>query len=142
MCGRLGRIHLMDVEILKLDTEKRIAFGWAYQSHTTDGKLNIDKQGDFIDDPEELETAAYNFTLHFRDAGDMHVRKSNIGSLVESVVFTPEKIEKMGLPAGSIPTGWWLGFYIDDDSTWAKVQKGTYKGFSIGGSGKRVKVDA
>lgn len=131
----------MDYRILKVDEERRTAFGWAYKSAESDGTLIIDKQGDFIDDPEELETAAYNFTLQSRDAGDMHVRKSGVGTLVESVVFTPEKIEKMGLPADSVPTGWWLGFYVEDDGVWEKVRKGEYTGFSIGGSGKRNKVE-
>ena len=130
----------MDVQILKLDEEKRIAFGWAYLAEHGDGRLVIDKQGDFIDDPEVLETAGYNFTLQYRDAGDMHIRKSGIGHLVESMVFTPEKIEKMGLADSGIPTGWWIGFYVEDDDVWAKVQKGEYTGFSIGGKGKRQKV--
>ncbi len=129
----------MDVQILKLDEDRRIAFGWAYVSEKDD-KLVIDKQGDFVDDPEELEVAAYNFALQSRDAGDMHVRVSGIGQLVESMVFTPEKVAKMGLPSGSIPTGWWLGFYVEDDETWANVKSGKYSGFSIGGRGKREVV--
>lgn len=128
---------IMEYNILKVDEEKRIAFGWAYVSHNSDGSLVIDKQDDVIDDPAELESAAYNFTLQYRDAGDMHVRKSGVGDLVESVVFTPEKIEKMGLQDSGIPTGWWLGFYVEDEDVWSKVKKGEYTGFSIGGSGKR-----
>ena len=131
----------MDYRILKVDEDKRVAFGWAYKSEHADGTVIVDNQGDFIDDPEELEAAAYNFTLQYRDAGDMHVRKSGVGSLVESVVFTPDKAEKMGIPEGSVPTGWWLGFYVEDDDVWGKVKKGEYGGFSIGGSGDREKIE-
>lgn len=57
------------------------------------------------------------------------------------MVFTPEKIEKMGLPAGILPTGWWVGFRVEDDALWDSVKKGERLAFSIHGSGVRKEVE-
>ena len=128
--------------ISKLDEDKRLAFGWAYVSHDPTGMVQVDKSGDRCSRIEELEKAAYNFVLESRVAGDYHQRSgSGIGEMVESIVFTPEKIEKMGLPEGSLPLGWWVGYKVHDDDTWAKVKDGTYAMFSIHGGGVRSKVE-
>lgn len=127
-------------EIAKTDKAQQIVFGWAYVTHDTEGQVNIDKSGDFIDTVEEIEKSAYDFVLNSRSSDADHTNVKG-GTLVESIVFTPEKIEKMGLPVGSVPYGWWLGFKIEDDATWARVEKGELRAFSIHGSGTRTKVD-
>ena len=81
----------VNVPIIKVDEEQQVAFGWAQLSKHRDGRDWFDKQGDHIS-PEELETVAMNYVLESRDAGEMHVRKG-VATLVESMVFTPEKIE-------------------------------------------------
>ena len=126
--------------IAKLDDEHRLVFGWAYITKTADGEVIIDKQGDFVDDDWELESAAYEFVKSEGNGDEMHLQVP-VSRVVESVVFTPEKLEKMGLPPGSLPTGWWVGFQVEDDSVWGAVKNGLYKSFSIGGSGFREKVD-
>lgn len=131
------------VEVAKTDEDKRLVFGWAYQTHDKDGKLIVDKSGEYVDDPEELEEAAYGFVLKNRVQGDSHGRDletniaKQVGSMVESVVFTPEKIAKMGIPAGTMPTGWWVGFKVDDDDAWQAVKNGQRKSFSIHGKAVR-----
>ena len=70
----------------------------------------------------------------------MHKRRG-IGLLVESVVFTPDKQEAMGIPAGTIPSGWWIGLKITDNAVWEKVKDGTYNMFSIEGDAVRIPVD-
>ena len=92
--------------------------------------------GDIID-VEELEQAAYNFVELYREGGEMHER-GGCAVLVESVIFTPEKIAAMGIPEGTVPTGWWIGFKVTDDDVWAKVKDGTYPMFSIEGEAVRV----
>lgn len=129
----------LQAEIVKVDEEKRLVFGFAYVSHDAGGQLQVDKSGDFVDDPEELEKTAYQFVLHSRDGGDFHQRKG-VSTLVESVVFTPEKVEKMGLPPGVAPTAWWVGYRVHDDEVWANVRKGLYTSFSIHGKGVRKEV--
>ena len=126
--------------ILKSDGDQRLVFGWANVSVTVDGKQVEDLEGDVID-PEELEKAAYAYVLDFRDAGELHdqgLRKK--ARLVESCVFTPDKLAAMGIPEGTVPLGWWVGFYVDDDETWEKIKNGTYTMFSIEGRGEREPV--
>jgi hypothetical protein len=127
-------------DIIKTDPAKRLVFGWAYVTHDKDGNLNIDKSGDFADDIEEIEKSAYDYVLRSRK-GDADHTSVATSDLVESIVFTPEKIEKMGLPAGSIPHGWWIGFKVQDDETWARVERKELTSFSIHGKGTRAKVE-
>lgn len=130
---------MADFKILKSE-ERRLVFGWASVSVTTDGTPLIDHQQDIID-PEDLESAAYEYVLNFRDCGEEHIpdlRKK--ARLVESCVFTEEKQAAMGIPSGTLPVGWWIGFYVDDDAAWEKIKDGTYKMFSIEGTARRVPV--
>ena len=122
--------------ITKIDDDKRLVFGWANIIKDVNGRVLLDRQDDFIDDEEELEKAAYEFVLHSRDGGEMHVRRG-VSKMVESVVLTPEKQAALGIPAGSVPVGWWVGFKVDDDRVWDQVKKGDYVGFSVHGTGQR-----
>lgn len=124
-------------EILKADQEKMQIFGWASVARTEDGGEVIDWEGDVIL-PDELETTAYDYVLHFRDTGERHdptLRKK--GKLIESVIFTKEKQTAMGIPEGIVPEGWWVGFQITDRDTWQKVKSGVYQMFSVDGRGQR-----
>lgn len=127
--------------IIKSEDDKKLVFGWASISITADGEQLEDLQHDRIN-PEDLEEAVYEYVLNFRDTGEEHrphLRKK--GKLVESCVFTAEKQKAMGLPAGILPVGWWIGFKIEDDEAWEKVKNGTYKMFSIEGKAQRVPVE-
>jgi hypothetical protein len=127
--------------IFKTDDDKRLVFGWASVSITVDGEQLEDRQKDMID-PEDLEEAAYEYVLNFRDTGEEHIptmRKK--GKLVESCVFTAEKQKAMGIPEGILPIAWWIGFKIEDDEAWEKVKNRTYKMFSIEGKAKRIPVE-
>lgn len=132
--------------ISKIDKWKRQVFGWAYVTHDEHGVVSVDKSGEFMDDVEELEKAAYKFVLNSRMASDSHapLRKNfeggGVGTMIESMVFTPEKCEAMGIPAGLLPTGWWVGFQIHDESVWNEVTKGNRPAFSIHGSGTKKEV--
>lgn len=127
-------------EIVKTDPAKQHVFGWAYITHDKDGSLNIDKSGDFADDIEEIEKSAYNYVLSSRkgDADHTNVATSD---LIESIVFTPEKCEQMGIAKGTVPMGWWIGFHVKDAATWERVEKGELRAFSIHGKGTRSKVE-
>ena len=130
---------MADGEIIKTDPKQQIVFGWAYVTHDPQGNLNIDKSGDFVDAIEEIEKSAYDYVLTSRK-GDADHTNVQSGRLVESIVFTPDKIEKMGLPPGSVPLGWWLGYKVDDPKVWERVEKGELRAFSIHGKGTRAKV--
>lgn len=127
--------------IFKTDDDKRLVFGWASVSITVDGEQLEDRQKDIID-PEDLEEAAYEYVLNFRDTGEEHIstmRKK--GKLVESCVFTAEKQKAIGIPEGVLPIGWWIGFKIEDDAAWERVKNGTYRMFSIEGKANRIPVE-
>ena len=127
--------------IAKADEDQRLVFGWALVSERTDGETIVDHQGDIVE-PDELEKGAYDYVLRFRDAGEEHIgtlRKK--AKMVESCVFTPEKMKAIGIPEGTVPVGWWIGFHVDDDDTWEKIKNGTYNMFSIEGKAVREPVN-
>ena len=125
--------------IAKSNDEKMLAFGWASVSMTVDGELVEDWQNDIIE-PDDLEKAAYEFVELYREGGEMHER-GGAAVLIESVVFTEEKMKAMGIPSGTLPIGWWIGFKVLDEDVWEKVKDGTYSMFSNEGEAKRVDVE-
>lgn len=129
-------------EFSKMDEDKHQVFGWA-SIVEIDGQPIVDRQGDWIE-PAEIEKAAYKYVLESRKGGHQHRRTDDdqpfhASDMIESIVFTPEKIEKMGLP-DDFPVGWWVGYKVHDGETWEKVKKGDITGFSIHGKGKRKAV--
>lgn len=128
----------MDFNIVKSNDEQGLVSGWANVSINADGSLPLDWQDDVIP-PDVLEKAAIDFMLDFRDNGEMH-KGSSKGSVVESIVFTKEKQDAIGIPDGNVPIGWFITVKVFDKDTLAKVKSGEYKMFSIQGTAKRVKV--
>lgn len=126
-------------KISKSDNEKMLAFGWANVSIRANGEVIEDWQEDIVE-PEDLEKAAYNFVEFYREGGEMHER-GGAAVLIESVVFTEEKLRAMGIPEGTLPVGWWIGFHVTDPDVWEKVKDGTYPMFSIEGEAERVEVE-
>ena len=127
-------------DISKSDDEKRMAFGWASVAERVDGETVVDWQEDIID-INELEAAAYDFVQFYREGSDMHERGGlNIAVLIESMVFTTDKMRLIGIAEGEIPCGWWVGFKVIDDVVWEKVKDGTYTMFSIEGEAVREEV--
>lgn len=124
--------------IQKSDDGKMQAFGWASVAITEEGVTIEDWQGDLLD-PEDLERAAYNYVKLYREGGEMHLR-GGAAVLIESVVLTTEKMRAMGIPEGTLPVGWWIGFQITDKAVWEKVKDGTYSMFSIEGEAERIEV--
>ena len=130
----------VNFEVKKSVDDKKQVFGWANVAEDEQGNLLEDYQGDSITS-EELEKTAYDYVLKFRDAGERHnpaLRKK--GKMIESIVFTKEKLQALGSPEDSLPCGWWVGFQITDDNTWEKIKKGEYNMFSIEGTGQRETV--
>lgn len=119
-------------EIAKVDAPKQQVFGWASVAVSTDGETIVDSHEHIIP-PEELENAAYEFMLIYRDLDENHTEAIQ-GYCIESLVVTPEKLEKMGLPADALPVGWWVGFWVPDPAVFEKVVSGKYSMFSIAGS--------
>ena len=119
--------------------DEHLVFGWASMATDENGTAIVDADGDIIE-PAELEQGAYEFVLEWRDGCEEHDRdKGIVASLVESVVFTPEKCAAMGITQ-QMPVGWWVGFKVWDESTWAKIKSGELTMFSIGGKAKREEI--
>ena len=124
--------------IVKSDDEKMLAFGWANVAIRTDGDQIIDLQGDVLD-ADVLENAVYRFVEFYRSGGEMH-ENGGVAVMIESVVFTKEKMWAMGIPEGIVPEGWWIGFHITDPDVWEKVKTGEYNMFSIEGEAIRREI--
>jgi len=120
-----------DVTIAK--SYKNYAFGWANVSIRKDGTQIEDYQGHLID-TDDLEETAYNFVLKGYTSGDMHA-SADSGELIESMIFTKEKMEKMKIPPGVIPEGWWVGFKLPPEHA-ELVRSGKRSMFSIEGSAR------
>ena len=118
------------------DAEQLVS-GWANVSVNANGSVPLDWQDDIIP-PEELEKAAVNFMLEYRDSGVMH-EGGSVGTVVESIVFTKDKQEALGIPEGILPIGWFITVKVHDADTFAKIKDGTYKMFSIQGTCRRIK---
>lgn len=125
--------------LYKAKEDEQLVSGWANVSVNADGSIPLDWQDDVIA-PATLEKAAIGFMLNYRDSGVMHDGQPPVGTVVESIVFTKEKQEAIGIPEGCVPQGWFITVKVHDKEVFAKVKDGTYKMFSIQGTCRRVKA--
>ena len=125
-------------QIQKVDSERRIIFGWANVAVDENNRVVVDSDNDTIP-IEELEQAAYRYVEFsgYGGGGEMH-QNVGVANLIESMVFTPEKSELLGI--SGTPQGWWVGFRVTDDNVWQKVKSGEYSMFSIGGRAVRREI--
>jgi hypothetical protein len=117
----------------------QMVFGYANVAVQEDGSWPIDWEGDVIP-TDVLEAAAYNFVLKHGLLNQMHQWDTECGWLIESMVFTKEKMAALGIPEGTVPEAWFVGFYIPDPVVFAKVKNGEYNMFSIEGSAIRIPI--
>lgn len=141
-----------------MDDGQSLVFGWANVSVAKSTSVGsgghdiFDLQKDSIP-PEELEKAAYEFVLNFRESDEMHDGPC-IGKCVESMVFTPDKLNKLAtdpttgaidpevlaMLKRALPPRWWVGFKLDKAS-YEAVKSGKFKMFSIAGEADREEVN-
>ena len=119
-------------------TDHNQVFGWASVIITKDGEIVDDLQGHSIPVPE-LEAAVYEFVKEHRGSGEVHEGPDQ-GFLIESMVFTPEKLARLGIKKGVLPVGWWVGFQMSP-AVFAKVKSGKYRMFSIQGAARLVPIE-
>lgn len=122
--------------VQKVEPDERLVFGWFYVCEKG-GEQVVDHSGDVID-IADIEKCAYDFVISARIQGDQHVKKG-VGLLVESIVFTKEKQEVLGIDLGKI--GWWGGFKVHDDELWQKIKKGERPAFSIAGFAESEEIN-
>ena len=122
-------------DILKVDSERRIVWGWASVS-TMKGETVTDLQGDRIT-PREMEKMADRFMRSARAAKAMHYG-DDVGEVIHSFPLTKELAEAFGIQTDR--EGWLTGTYVKSDEQWARVLRGEFKGLSIGGRAKRKEI--
>lgn len=134
---RKKKKRLLTLEVKKTAGEpnKHLAFGWASIAADKNGVPIEDYHNDIIP-IEELEEAVYSYIEDYSDGGEEHIR-GGVAHIVESVVFTDDKIKALELPENSIHRGWWIGMRVTDEEVWEKVKEGTYHMFSIEGEAIR-----
>lgn len=123
-------------DILKVDTERRIVWGWASVC-TMKGETVTDLQGDRIA-PAQMEKMADRFMRSARAAKAMHYG-DDVGEVIHSFPMTKELADAFGIQ--SEREGWITGTYVKSDEEWDKVRNGTYKGLSIGGRARRKEAE-
>lgn len=115
-------------QILKQDSEERLAYGWAYVS-TDKGEISLDHSGEFIR-PDQIAKAATNFMLSMRTAKRMH-SGGKIGEVVHSMPLTNDITKALGIQSDR--EGWLVAIKVYDDQVWQDVKSGKLAAFSIGG---------
>ena len=120
----------------KSDKEGRYVRGWA-SVVSINGEAVTDTQGDLIT-MAELRKAAHRFVTDARVAKAMH-RGDQVGEVVESVIIDDEFAKATGMATDK--RGWWIGMAVNDDNIRKRVKAGELKAFSIGGRGKRKKLE-
>lgn len=118
-----------DIADFSKAADQRLVWGWAYTCEI-DGEQVVDYSGD-VCDWREMQKCAHDFALSPSIGGEMH--KSHAGRVVETIFFSPELKKRLGCE--HLPTGWFIGFRVDDDDAWEKVKNRTYRAFSIAGRG-------
>lgn len=123
--------------VLKVDDEQRIIFGWASVS-TVKGELLVDKQGDVIE-MATLEKAVNEFMEHVRVGKTMHVGEQT-GAVIHSLPISKSLCDALGIQSDM--EGWVVGYKVYDDATWEGVKSGKYASFSIGGKAIKEEYSA
>ena len=119
---------VVEGQILKVDDEQRMVFGWA-SVVTEKGEPVIDRQGDVIE-PETLVKAVNEFMEHVRVGKAMHTGEQ-VGVVVHSLPITKEIGDALGIQSDR--EGWVVAYKVYDDAVWDMVKSGELAAFSIGG---------
>lgn len=135
----------IDQEDMIKDDNRNMLFGWGYVSKDIEGKQIYDHSGEFIkeEDFEDLELATYAYALAFREADTQHDCIAK-GYLIESMVFTKEKVEAMrksGHLKGDVSQGIWLGFYFPNDDDYNEIKKMKHPMFSLYGKATKEVIE-
>lgn len=123
---------LHEAPILKLDADKRLVTGVVYAPDV------VDSQGEFME-ADAIEKAAHEFMADHRNMDEKHSFETNADvSVVESYVAKADT----EIAGQTIAKGTWLiTAKVNDNALWSAVQKGEYRGFSMGGSGQREEIE-
>jgi hypothetical protein len=129
----------MDVRINiafeKASPRGEVVAGWA-SVVSVDGKPVEDHQGDIIS-IDEIRKAAHRFVRDARVAKAQH-SGDPVGEVVESVIVDDALAKALGASDGK--RGWWIVMKVHDPKIQERIRKGELAAFSIGGKGRRTKI--
>ena len=126
----------LEGQILKVDEEQRIIYGWASVA-TVKGEALVDRQGDIIE-MSTLEKAVNEFMEHVRVGKTMHVGEQT-GVVIHSMPLSKEICSALGVQSDQ--EGWVVGYKVYDDNVWNMVKSGELRAFSIGGRAVKEEVN-
>lgn len=124
-----------DFRIEKASPTGRYVSGWLSVVEK-DGKPVEDSQGDIVA-MEEVRKAFHKYMRGSRVIKSQHAG-DGIGDLVECVIVDDDFAKAHGVTHSQ--RGVWGTAEITDEKEQARVRKGEYGGFSIGGRGKRTEI--
>lgn len=133
----MEKSDLNDLQVLKVDDEHRILYGWASVT-TYKGEVVVDRQGDTVK-TETLVDAVNDFMEGARVGKLMH-KGEQVGQILHSFPVTKEICDALGIQSDK--EGWITGYKIYDDDLWNDVKTGKFAAFSLGGRGVREELDA
>lgn len=122
-------------EVRKVDAEHGVVFGWAIVC-TEDGEPYVDLQDDHISDASMLK-GAVGFADGARVAKEMHAGNP-IGTVLFVWPMTADIAKAIGVQTAR--TGMLIGMRPNAEVL-EKFKSGEYRGFSIGGRGRRRRVE-
>jgi hypothetical protein len=125
----------LSAEVCKVDESEGLVFGWALVC-LENGKPHVDLQGDHVPEATMLKAAA-KFASGARVAKEMH-EGAPAGTVEFIWPLTADIAKACGLETKR--TGLLIGMRPAPEML-AKFKSGEYRGFSIGGRGKRRQVE-
>jgi hypothetical protein len=132
------KIIKLEPETLIKNEEDHTLFGWAYVAKDLSNNQIIDHSEEFVKEENfaDLEVATYFFNIAYRQADIRHDCVAK-GYLIDSMVFTKEKVEAMrksGHLKGDISLGVWMGYWFPEDEDWNAIKEMKSPMFSLYGN--------
>lgn len=121
------------VRVVKRDKARQLVYGVVLVPN------EVDIQEDTIT-AEEIEKTAHSYMAKSRVIGANHERQMD-AHVVESYI-APCDLKFKALDGDQVvPKGSWvIAVKVSDPGEWAKVERGDYEGFSVGGEGLRDRI--
>jgi len=125
-----------EIELKVIDEDKRIVVGYALIPDKRIYRRVEDKEFNifFTADTVKLASEMYMKQLNLNNVTVEHEKKVSDVGIIESWITEDKKHDKVNL-YGITPIvgGWAIMMKVNNDSEWAKVKDGSYRGFSIEG---------
>ena len=125
----------MLVPIEKADSApRRISLGVVLEPDTED------LQGDVMT-PDDIELSAHEWMEESQAGGEMHAGVIKGAKVVESYLAPIDFTVDTAAGPETVRKGSWLLAMRWPEEQWARIQKGEYTGYSVGGQGVRIPIE-